>query len=46
MRYEPTAQQLDADVHVTPRSSLPWVVLPFGDGMTVHELPSHRSIRV
>ena len=41
VRVEPTAQQSDADVHVTPRRSPAPV-----DELTIdHEVPSQRSIR-
>src|ERR1700737_504310 len=43
---EPTAQQADADTHVTPERELLWVVLELGELTMAHEVPSHRATRV
>ena len=45
-RWLPTAQQSDADTHVTAASELFAVVLEFGEGIMDHDVPSHRSISV
>jgi hypothetical protein len=41
----PTAQQSDADPHVTPKRTLDRVLV-LGELTMAHEVPSQRSIRV
>jgi hypothetical protein len=42
----PTAQQSDADTHVTPEMTLACVLLTFGELTAAHDVPFQRSVRV